>query len=450
MVPWGISKMSEKNIAQLREKLTALASEFAEVVSSKELRPGIDYLPPSGKVVGESEFEGLLQASADMWLTAGHYADDFEKEFPKLFDLKYSLLVNSGSSANLVAFSALTSPKLREKQVKPGDEFITAACGFPTTVAPAIQYGMKPVFIDVDLETQNATVEAIERAITPKTKVVMIAHSLGNAFRADEVAKLCKEKNIWLIEDCCDALGAKIDGKSVGTFGSLATCSFYPAHHMTMGEGGAVMTNDYSLYKLGLSFRDWGRDCYCAPGVADTCNARYKWSLGTLPKGYDHKYIYSHVGYNLKSTDFQAVLGLAQMKRVHGFIEKRRSNHDYLETKLRSMGLEEHLYLPKKTPGTEPSWFGFFVILKKEGMRSQVVQTLEANKVGTRLLFAGNMLRQPAFVNIDHTVSGTLDNTDKIMNDGFWVGIWPGLGETHLDYIAEQIKAAISTAESSR
>ena len=429
-------------LKELREKLVGLAHEYASVVSSRKLRPGVDYLPPSGKVVGEDEFVGLLQASADMWLTAGRFADDFEAEFPKHWNLKHSLLVNSGSSANLVAFSALTSPKLRDKQVKAGDEMITPACGFPTTIAPAVQAGLKPVFIDVDIETQNATLESIERAITPKTKVIMIAHSLGNPFRADQVAKLCKEKNIWLIEDCCDALGAKIGDQSVGTFGSLATCSFYPAHHITMGEGGAVLTNDYALYKLALSFRDWGRDCYCAPGVADSCNARYKWSLGTLPKGYDHKYIYSHIGYNLKSTDFQAAVGLAQLKRLDGFIDARRKNHDYLEKCLRDLGMEEHLIFPKATPGTTPSWFGFFTILRKESMRQKVVQALEANKVGTRLLFAGNMTRQPAFTEINYEISGDLKNTDKIMSDGFWVGIWPGLEKEHLEYIAEQIKRA--------
>jgi len=431
------------SIEELRGKLLGLAHEYAAAVSSRKLQPGVDYLPPSGKVVGEEEFAGLLQASADMWLTAGRFADQFEAEFPKRFNLKHSLLVNSGSSANLVAFSALTSPKLRERQIKSDDEMITPACGFPTTIAPAMQAGLKPVFIDVDLETQNATLDQIERAITPKTKVIMIAHSLGNPFRADEVAKLCKEKNIWLIEDCCDALGAKIGDQSVGTFGNLATCSFYPAHHITMGEGGAVLTNDYALYKLALSFRDWGRDCYCAPGVADTCNARYKWSLGTLPKGYDHKYIYSHIGYNLKSTDFQAALGLAQLNRLDGFIAARRHNHDYLGECLRKLGMEEHLILPKATPGTTPSWFGFFMTLRKPGIRSEVVQKLEANKVGTRLLFAGNMTRQPAFAGIDYKTVGELTHTDKIMNDGFWVGIWPGLEKTHMEYIAEQIKIAV-------
>ncbi len=439
-----------EKLEELRAKLAGLAHEYADVVASKPMVPGVDYLPPSGKVVGETEFGGLLQASADMWLTAGRFADKFEAEFPKHWSLKHSLLVNSGSSANLVAFAALTSPKLRERALVAGDEIITAACGFPTTIAPAVQHGLKPVFIDVDLETQNATVEQIERAITPKTKVVMIAHSLGNPFRADEVAKLCKDKNIWLIEDCCDALGAKIGDSSVGTFGSFATCSFYPAHHITMGEGGAVLTNDYQLYKLAMSFRDWGRDCYCAPGCSDSCNARFKWSLGTLPKGYDHKYIYSHIGYNLKSTDFQAALGLAQLDRLEGFVKARRENHDYLEKCLRDLGMEEHLILPKATKGTTPSWFGFFTILRDEGIRSSVVQALEQNKVGTRLLFAGNITRQPAFMNVEHHVSGNLENTDKIMNDGFWVGIWPGLKKDHLSYIAEQIKKAVLSAKASK
>ncbi|MBS1959492.1 MAG: lipopolysaccharide biosynthesis protein RfbH [Bdellovibrionales bacterium] len=431
---------------QLRGKLAGLAQEYSSIIESRKLKPGVDYLPPSGKVVGGDEFAGALQASADMWLTAGRFSDQFEAEFPKHWGMKYSLLVNSGSSANLVAFSALTSPKLRERQLKPGDEMVTPACGFPTTIAPAVQAGLKPVFIDVDLNTQNASLESIGRAITPKTKVIMIAHSLGNPFRADEVAKLCKDRGIWLIEDCCDALGARIGDTHVGNFGSLATCSFYPAHHITMGEGGAVLTNDYALNKLAMSFRDWGRDCYCAPGVADTCNARYKWSLGTLPKGYDHKYIYSHIGYNLKSTDFQAAVGLAQLKRLDGFVAARRRNHDYLEKCLRDLGMEEHLILPKATPGTTPSWFGFFTILRKPELRNKVVQELEANKVGTRLLFAGNMTRQPAFTGVNYNISGELTNTDKIMNDGFWVGIWPGLENAHMDYIAEQIKLAVQKA----
>lgn len=432
---------------ELRKKLKAVAQESTEVLKPRTLRPGTDYLPPSGKVVGAPEFGNLLEAAADLWLTAGHFSDDFEAKFAEFWGVKKSLLVNSGSSANLLAVATLTSPKWKERRLQAGDEVITAACGFPTTVVPSVQYGMKPVFIDVDLETQNATVEAIEAAITPKTKLVMIAHSLGNPFRSDQVAKLCAERGIWLIEDCCDALGATIEGKGVGTFGELATCSFYPAHHITMGEGGAVMMNTVPLYKTAMSFRDWGRDCWCPPGTENTCGIRFDWQLGTLPKGYDHKYIYTHLGFNLKSTDFQAAVGLAQLSRAREFIETRRKNHDHLLARLKSLKANERLVLPKATPGTNPSWFGFYVSLRDGGApaRTKLVQHLEKNKVGTRLLFGGNLVRQPAFNGIDYRVVGNLENTDKIMNEGFWVGVWPGLGAEQLDYIAEQIHAGLKT-----
>ncbi len=432
--------MSEQ---ELREKLIILARENSDVLGSRQIVPGKDYIPPSGKVVGAREFEYLMQASVDMWLTAGRFSDEFEKRFPEIWGLKHGLLVNSGSSANLTALAALTSSKLGDRALKPGDEVITPACGFPTTIGPAVQYGLKPVFVDVDLETQNATVEMIERAITPKTKLVMMAHALGNPFRADKVSELCKSKGIWFVEDCCDALGAEIGGKHVGVFGDFATCSFYPAHHITMGEGGAVLTNNYQLNKLAMSFRDWGRDCYCPPGVSDSCGARYCWKLGDLPKGYDHKYIYSHIGYNLKVTDFQASLGLAQLERLNGFISKRRENHAYLEKCLKELGLDEELVLPKATAGTAPSWFGFFITLKQPGRRLEVVQKLEKSLVGTRLLFAGNLTKQPAFRGVDYSIPEVLTNTDKIMNDGFWVGIWPGLSTYHLDYIATQIFSAV-------
>ena len=425
----------------LREALNQVAQRFASDVTSQQLEPGRDYLPASGKIVGVEEFSALLQASADMWLTAGHYAESFEKEFPKFWGMRRCLLVNSGSSANLTAFSALTSPRLKDRALRPGDEFITPACGFPTTVAPAIQFGLKPIFIDVDPETHNPTLEAIESAITPKTKLVMIAHALGNPYRADRVAKLCEERGVWLVEDCCDALGARIEGKHVGNFGALATCSFYPAHHMTMGEGGAVLTNTDSLYRVAMSMRDWGRDCWCAPGVANSCSKRFGWKLGDLPEGYDHKYIYSHLGYNLKATDFQAALGLEQLKKLPSFIELRRQNHAMLKEKLRERGLEAQFILPRETEGTEASWFGFFLVYREGGndRRRRTLEHLEANKIGTRLLFAGNLTKQPAFQGREFSVSGTLTNTDKLMNDGFWVGIWPGLRAKHLDYIADKL-----------
>ena len=433
-----------KNDGSLRQELKNVALKYRSTLEAKKLIPGQDYLPASGKVVGHEEFEGLLEASCDMWLTAGRFSDSFEAEFAQFWGLKKSLLVNSGSSANLLAFATLTSPRLGERAIKPGDEFISPACGFPTTVAPALQFGMSPVFVDVDSATHNVAIESIRAAITPKTKLIMVAHALGNPFRADELAKLCAEKGIWLVEDCCDALGAKIGDKPVGSFGSLATCSFYPAHHMTMGEGGSVLTNSMPLYKIAMSVRDWGRDCWCPPGTADTCGIRFEWQLGSLPQGYDHKYIYSHLGYNLKSTDFQAVLGLAQLKKVAGFIEKRQSNHNYLTECLKNLGLEKDFILPVPTPGTTPSWFGYFLTYRDGASerRKKTLLHLEKNKIGTRLLFAGNLTRQPAFAGLKYQISGNLNNTDKIMNDGFWVGIWPGLDKPHLEYIADKIKEA--------
>ncbi len=428
-------------IADLRTELNLLSEKYAKAVSSKPIKIGIDYIPPTGKLVGQEEFSNLLQAAADMWLTTGRFADKFEEDFPKYWGLKKSLIVNSGSSANLLATASLTSPRLKDKALKPGDEFITAACGFPTTVAPAIQQGLTPVFVDVDAKTHNASIESIENAITPKTKLIILAHSLGNPFRADLLAKICEEKGIWLIEDCCDALGAKVKGQHVGQFGAYATCSFYPAHHITMGEGGAVLTNNANLYKIALSFRDWGRDCWCPPGQSDTCGIRFDWKLGELPKGYDHKYIYAHLGYNLKATDFQAAVGLAQFAKLNSFVEARQKNHALLTQKIKDLKLDEHFILPEATPETEPSWFGYFLTLRDGGpeRRAKIVRTLEENKVGTRLLFAGNLIKQPAFTGLQYKVSEPLHNTDKIMNEGFWIGVWPGLREEHLDYMAETL-----------
>lgn len=438
------------DINKLRSRLDALAFEFSDTVQSRPLVPGRDYLPPSGKVVGVEEFQGLLQASADMWLTAGRFNDRFEQEFPKVWGLKKCLTVNSGSSANLVAFSSLTSPRLKDRALQPLDEVITPACGFPTTVAPIVQNGLVPVFVDVDLHTHNALVNSIESAITPKTKAIMMAHALGNPFRADLIKALCEKHGLWLIEDCCDALGARLNDEHVGTFGDFATCSFYPAHHMTMGEGGAVLMNNQNLYKIAMSFRDWGRDCWCPPGVSDSCGVRFDWQLGELPRGYDHKYIYSHLGYNLKLTDFQAAVGLAQLSKLPQFIAKRQANHDYLDQKLKGLGLEEHLILPKATENSKPSWFGYFMIVKQDGLRTSIVPYLESQKVGTRLLFAGNLTKQPAFRKVNYRINGPLDNTNKVMTSGFWVGIWPGFNEDHLDYIADQIKAAVDRALESR
>lgn len=443
MAPKTAQKSLSNPIDELRARLTDLAQEFGPVLESKRLVAGQDYLPPSGKVVGEKEFALLLSAAADMHLTSGRFTDDFEARFAKLSGMKHSCMVNSGSSANLLATATLTSPSLGQNALRPSDEVITVASGFPTTVSPSVQHGLKPVFVDVELDNQSPSLETIEKAFTSKTKLVILAHPLGNPFRADEVAKLCKSKGAWLIEDSCDALGARIGDKPVGVYGNLATFSFYPAHHITTGEGGAVVTNDSRLFRIAQSVRDWGRDCWCPPGVSNTCGKRFSWKMGDLPEGYDHKYIYSQLGYNLKSTDFQAALGLAQLDRLDTFVKARRQNHEYLTHYLEKNGLDEEFILPKATPGTEPSWFGYLLTLKKSGKRAKVVQFLEQNKVGTRLLFGGNLTLHPAFKHVDYRIVGELKNTDKLTHDAFWVGIWPGLSKEHMEYIAEQLSRAV-------
>lgn len=353
---------------------------------------------------------------------------------------KHVLTVNSGSSANLVAFSTLTSPKLGERAIKPGDEVIGVAAGFPTTVNPILQFGAVPVFVDVDLHTHNIDSTKIEAAIGPKTKAIMLAHSLGNPFNLDVVTALCKKYNLWLVEDTCDALGAKYNGQTVGTFGDIATLSFYPAHHITMGEGGAVFTNNDELKVIAESFRDWGRDCYCPPGKDNTCNKRFCWKLGELPEGYDHKYTYSHAGYNLKITDMQAACALAQMDRLEGFIEQRRANYEYLRSKLET--LQDYFHLPVATPNSEPSWFGFPLVLKEESgvKRVDLLNYLDQAKIGTRLLFAGNLTRQPYMIGRNFRISGDLTNTDIVMNQTFWLGVYPGLNTEHLDYVVQKLE----------
>ena len=420
-----------------RDEILRLARAYHAARLSAPFIPGQTYIPPSGKVMDEDDCAHLVDASLDMWLTAGRFADQFEEELAIKCGRRFSKLTVSGSSANLLAFACLTSWKLGDRALKPGDEVITVAAGFPTTVAPIVQYGCIPVFVDVDIDTHNVDVDLLEAAIGPKTRAVMIAHSLGNPFDVARVAALCKQHKLWLIEDCCDAFGATVKGKKVGTFGDVATLSFYPAHHITMGEGGAVLLDNPLLAKIAESFRDWGRDCYCKPGVDNTCNKRFNWRLGELPKGYDHKYTYSHIGYNMKVSDMQAAVGVSQLKKVDQFIARRRANFEGLGTRLRQLGVDRYLHLPSATAGTEPSWFGYLMTVRDGSgvSRNLLTRTLEERKVGTRLLFAGNLTKQPAFKNVAYRVHGTLTNTDKVMNDSFWVGVWPGIDEQRLDYM---------------
>ncbi|MXR37649.1 lipopolysaccharide biosynthesis protein RfbH [Craterilacuibacter sinensis] len=425
----------------LRQEISALVQQYADIVyAPKDFIPGESHVPVSGKVIGATELQYMVDASLDGWLTTGRFNDAFEKRLADYLGVKHLITVNSGSSANLVAFSTLTSPKLGERAIQPGDEVIGVAAGFPTTVNPILQFGAVPVFVDVDLATHNIDASKIEAAISPKTKAIMLAHSLGNPFNLDVVTALCKKHNLWLVEDCCDALGATYNGQMVGTFGDIATLSFYPAHHITMGEGGAVFTNNAELKLIAESFRDWGRDCYCKPGKDNTCGKRFCCQMGDLPFGYDHKYTYSHLGYNLKISDMQAACALAQMDRVDEFIAKRRANFTYLKHRLASV--EQFLHLPEATPNSEPSWFGFPLIVKEDSgvKRADLINFLEDNKIGTRLLFAGNLTKQPYMAGRNYRVSGELTNTDVVMNQTFWLGTFPALGQEQLDYIAEKLE----------
>lgn len=431
---------------KLRSQISELVQQYADIAyAPKPFVPGQSAVPVSGKVIGAGELKMMVDASLDGWLTTGRFNAMFEQRLAQFLGVKYLITVNSGSSANLVAFSALTSLKLGDRAIKQGDEVIGVAAGFPTTVNPILQFGAVPVFVDVDLATHNIDASKIEAAITPKTKAIMLAHSLGNPFNLEVVTALCKKYKLWLVEDCCDALGATYDGKLVGTFGDIGTLSFYPAHHITMGEGGAVFTNNPELKLIAESFRDWGRDCYCPPGKDNTCNKRFCWSAkelgGDLPDGYDHKYTYSHLGYNLKISDMQAACALAQMDRVEEFIAKRRANFAYLKAKLTSVA--EFLHLPEATPNSEPSWFGFPLVLKETAgvNRADLINFLEENKIGTRLLFAGNLTKQPYMAGRNFRVSGELTNTDIVMNQTFWLGVFPALDKEHLDYIAAQLDA---------
>lgn len=426
---------------QLRGEIAGLVGKFAEIsLAPRRFEPGVSLVPVSGKVLGARELQLMVEASLDGWLTTGRFNDQFEERLAAYLGVKHLITVNSGSSANLVAFTTLTSPRLGDRAIKPGDEVIGVAAGFPTTVNPIIQCGAVPVFVDVELGTYNIDVELLEAAISPRTKAIMLAHTLGNPFNLDVITKLCAKHGLWLVEDSCDALGSTYDGKRVGTFGDIGTLSFYPAHHITMGEGGAVFTRHDELKLIAESIRDWGRDCYCKPGVDNTCGKRFCWKLGNLPLGYDHKYTYSHLGYNLKISDMQAACGVAQLDRIDDFVQARRDNFSWLKTRLASC--EGQLLLPVATPRSDPSWFGFPITIRAEAgvERVDLLNYLDQHKIGTRLLFAGNLIRQPYMIGRNYRVSGTLENTDTVMLKTFWLGTYPGLTDEMLEYVATTLE----------
>ena len=436
--------MQSEKSKKLRKQIAALVYEYAEeTLAPQNFQPGKTVVPPSGKLLGFEELQLMVEASLDGWLTTGRFNDEFENQLAKFLGVKHLITVNSGSSANLVAFNTLTSPKLGDRAIGPGDEVIGVAAGFPTTVNPILQYGAVPVFVDVELATYNIDANKIVQAITPKTKAIMLAHTLGNPYNLDVITALCKKHKLWLIEDCCDALGSTYNGQLVGTFGDIGTLSFYPAHHITMGEGGAVFMNSGKLKKIAESFRDWGRDCFCPPGQDNTCNNRFCWTAkkigGSLPDGYDHKYTYSHLGYNLKITDMQAACGLAQLQKAPEFIRRRKENFTFLKDRLKSC--EEFLILPEATLKADPSWFGFPITLRENApiSRHELLTRLDAKKIGTRLLFAGNLTRQPYMQDRKYRVSGDLTNTDIIMNNTFWIGVQPALTEDMLAFSATEI-----------
>lgn len=437
-----IGKQLSSNSQEIIAELVARAME--ERHPKKVFVPGESAIPVTGKVFGKEELTAAVQASLDFWLTSGPYTEQFESRFAKTVGMRHAFMVNSGSSANLLALTTLTSPHLGDRALKPGDEVLTVAAGFPTTVTPILQNGLVPVYVDVDLETYVANDQAMEDAIGPKTKAIMMAHTLGNPFNLDLIESLAKKHNLWVVEDSCDALGGTYRGINLGTFGDLSTFSFYPAHHITTGEGGAVLTKRASMKPIVESFRDWGRDCWCAPGCDNTCLKRYEWQLGELPEGFDHKYTYSHLGYNLKSGDIQAAIGLAQLDRLESFVEIRRRNWKYLLQGLSD--LEELLYLPKATQLSDPSWFGFALTIRKGSpkTRNEIVKALNEMKIATRLLFGGNLLRQPAFSGSPRRVHGELTNTDIVMRDTFWIGVWPGITTDMLDYIIHSIKKILT------
>lgn len=426
--------------AQLRQQILSLSAEyFAEAFPAAEFKPGQSAVPVSGKVIDGGDLSSVVDSALDCWFTTGRFAEEFERKLARFVGVRCASVVNSGSSANLLAISALTSPKLGERRLKPGDEVITVAAGFPTTVNPIIQNRLVPVFVDVGLPSYEIDVSQLEAARSEKTRAIFVAHTLGNVFDLDAVCAFARKYNLWVIEDCCDALGSTWKGRRVGTFGDIATVSFYPAHHITMGEGGAVLTDKPNLQVLIESFRDWGRDCWCHTGKDNTCGKRFEWQLGSLPCGYDHKYTYSHIGYNLKATDLQAALGLSQIEKLPQFIERRKENFRYLHAALKP--LEEVLLLPEATPGSDPAWFGFPIGIREDApfSREDLVRALDAQKIGTRLLFGGNLLRQPAYESCEYRAVGALPNTDFVMNNVFWIGVYPGLTAPMLDFMASVI-----------
>jgi CDP-4-dehydro-6-deoxyglucose reductase, E1 len=428
--------VSVEGTSELRTQILELVGRlYEEEHGAKAFIPGETLVPVSGRVYDDDDLLHLVDASLDFWLTTGRYAHRFEREFARAVGTRHALLCNSGSSANLLALTALTSPKLGAKRLQPGDEVITVAAGFPTTLNPIILNRLVPVFVDIELETYNVDVAALEEAISPRTRAIFMAHTLGNPFDLEAVTRVAEEHGLWLVEDNCDALGSLYDGKPTGTFGSLATFSFYPAHHITMGEGGCVVTSRPDLKVLVESFRDWGRDCWCEPGEDDTCGKRFAWKLGQLPQGYDHKYIFSHIGYNLKVTDMQAAVGVAQLQKLPAFIDARKRNWRRLREGLAPF--EDVLILPSPTERSDPSWFGFLITVREDApfTRNDLVGFLEQRRIQTRLLFGGNLIRQPAYNGVEHRIVGDLRNSDLVMNNTFWIGVYPGLTDEMVDYV---------------
>lgn len=439
-------KLSEDRQKVLREQILQLTSEFGCLFTApKKFSPGVDVVPVSGKVLDSEDFVAVVDSTLDGWFTAGRFTKKFEKQLAEYVGTRSATFVNSGSSANLVALSALTSPKLGERALRPGDEVITVAMGFPTTVNPIFQNNLKPVVVDIELGTYDANIDLLREAVGPNTKAIMMAHTLGNPFNLESVVDICKKNNLWLVEDSCDALGSKYNGKLTGSFGDTATVSFYPAHHITTGEGGVVFAKSPLVQKQVESFRDWGRDCYCETGCDNTCKKRFEWKLGDLPKGYDHKYIYSHIGYNLKATEMQAALGTSQFMKLENFVSRRKHNFDYLYNGLSEV---EGLILPRATENSEPSWFGFPITLNVEFpiVREDLLRFLDFRKIGTRLMFAGNILKQPAYKDKEFKIVGELKNTDIVMTQTFWLGVYPGLTNSMLDYMIESVSLFMKNA----